>query len=211
MFNKTSIQTYSGRWVDVTNPEARDIYIIDIAHSLANICRFTGQVKRFYSVGEHCINISDLVYKLTGDPFTAMWGLLHDAPEAYIGDVSAPLKSVIRSLYKPLEDKFDSAICAAFGLLRTQTMIDTVDYFDKAIRYDEARALMTPWDGMSNGLGINIVPIGSRHETTDLYMARFHDLTSKCLGTFSKRTEELRVGGAPNPGVVSPVPAPLSQ
>ena len=84
----SNILTYSGRWFDPLNPDPELIDIRDIAHALSNICRFTGHVSRFYSVAEHSCHVSDML------PLRdALWGLLHDASEAYLGDVARPLKT----------------------------------------------------------------------------------------------------------------------
>ncbi len=80
--------TYTGRRIDPFEIEAEDICIRDIAHHLSNICRFNGATQRFYSVAQHCVHVS------TECPDgLALWGLLHDAAEAYIGDIIRPVKS----------------------------------------------------------------------------------------------------------------------
>lgn len=96
--NHTWIQTYTGRKVDVLKPKHEDISIIDIAHSLSNQCRFTGHVKKFYSVAEHSYHISKLVSKEF-----ALHGLLHDASEAYLTDVPSPIKPLL-SNYADIEN-----------------------------------------------------------------------------------------------------------
>src|ERR1700674_199080 len=68
-------------------PLEEDVCIEDIAHSLSLLCRFTGHVKQFYSVGEHSVRVSYLC-----PPEYQLWGLLHDAGECYAGDVNRPLK-----------------------------------------------------------------------------------------------------------------------
>jgi len=106
----TWISTFSGKQFDVFNPRVEDVDIEDIAMGLANTCRFRGFVKRWYSVAEHSILMYDL---LPQD--LRIYGLLHDAAEAYMGDLPKPIK---RGL--PLIDDIETGIlrCVAqkFGL-----------------------------------------------------------------------------------------------
>ncbi len=82
------IRTYSGRLVDPFCMGTLDINIIDIAHSLSQLCRFTGHTRRFYSVADHCLLVSSML----PTPKLMLAGLLHDASEAYFGDMSGPIK-----------------------------------------------------------------------------------------------------------------------
>jgi uncharacterized protein len=81
------IQTYMGVQFWPLDARADDVDIRDIAHALANICRFTGHVRRFYSVAQHSVIVSAQV-----PPGLMRAALLHDAAEAYLGDISRPLK-----------------------------------------------------------------------------------------------------------------------
>lgn len=68
-----------------------DIDIEEIAHSLSNLCRYGGHCNKFYSVAEHSIRCC---YRSPNKQLR-MWCLLHDAAEAYIGDITGPLKSLL--------------------------------------------------------------------------------------------------------------------
>lgn len=93
-----------------TEPRAEDISIHDIAHALSNICRFGGHVRRFYSVAQHSIFVSGLL------PIRLkMAGLLHDATEAYLGDMVAPLKLQIPE-FKRVEQQMEKVIEKRFSL-----------------------------------------------------------------------------------------------
>lgn len=83
----TWIQTYSGVAFDLVKPVPAMVVVRDVAHALANIGRYTGHAEVFYSVAQHCVLMSRLV-----DPRYALAALVHDAPEAYVGDMAAPLK-----------------------------------------------------------------------------------------------------------------------
>ncbi len=81
------IKTYSGVNFYPFDPKVEDVNIVDIAHALALQCRFNGHTNRFYSVAQHCIEVAKKC-----SPENQLWGLLHDAPEAYISDLASPIK-----------------------------------------------------------------------------------------------------------------------
>jgi len=107
-----TILTHSGISFNLMNPDPDLIEIEDIAHALAHICRFTGHTRVFYSVAEHSVRTSlcDCIPKEH-----ALEALLHDAAEAYIGDVSSPLKAQLHE-YRNIEFRLDQAIRQRFGL-----------------------------------------------------------------------------------------------
>lgn len=102
----------SGAYFDFRFPQMSSFTIDDIANGLSRICRFNGQVRRdaYYSVAEHSVHVSRLV-----PPHLRMAALLHDAHEAFMGDVSAPLKTLLPD-YRELEDTVQTAVLARFGI-----------------------------------------------------------------------------------------------
>lgn len=114
---KPTILTVSGLSFDLLTPYADLIKIEDIAHALSHICRFTGHTRGFYSVAEHSVHVSNLV-----PPEFALEALLHDATEAYIGDVSSPLKALLPD-YRAIEAKLDAAVRIRFDLPQEQSPI----------------------------------------------------------------------------------------
>lgn len=87
-----------------------DIDIEEIAHALSNICRFGGHCQEFYSVAQHSLIVSSLCPREL-----QLIGLLHDAPEAYIGDMVRPLKINIPE-FRTIEDQIWTSIAAKFTL-----------------------------------------------------------------------------------------------
>jgi 5'-deoxynucleotidase YfbR-like HD superfamily hydrolase len=130
---KSTIITFTGRMVDLTEPKYEDIDIVDIAHALGNLNRFTGHTRRPYSVAEHCCMVSNFA-----SPEHKLEALMHDASEAYLGDVSSPLKSLLPE-YKRLEEKWTSVIAARFSL---KAEPPKVKILDACARYAELRVLM---------------------------------------------------------------------
>lgn len=101
MSDRLMIETFSGVKFNLEDPSPDMVRIEDIAHATSNICRYTGHCRRFYSVAEHMVIGCGLV----PEKFQLMY-LLHDAAEAYFGDVSRPLKLLL--------DRYDTleAYCA---------------------------------------------------------------------------------------------------
>lgn len=82
------IQTFTGKKFPLDKPDPALIDIEGIAHALSLLCRFNGHCTRFCSVAEHSVHVAREI-----DLDLAMEGLLHDAAEAYLGDVHSPLKA----------------------------------------------------------------------------------------------------------------------
>lgn len=112
----STILTASGLNFDVANPNADLIDIEDIAHSLAHLCRFTGHTDRFYSVAEHSVRAAWHVA-----PEHQLEALLHDATEAYLGDVASPLKALLPE-YRAIEARLEACIRQHFGLPATPSL-----------------------------------------------------------------------------------------
>jgi len=104
------IITHSGRQFDLVKPTAAMISPNDIAHALAHLCRFNGHTRTHYSVAQHSLLVSSLV-----PAQHQLVALLHDATEAYIGDMTRPLKALLPQ-YREAEETIWQAICARFNL-----------------------------------------------------------------------------------------------
>lgn len=106
----TWIATYRGRRFDLLDPRPEMIHIEDIAHALAMTCRFGGHSRDFYSVAQHSVAVAERCC-----PEHYMHGLLHDASEAYYGDVVRPLKALCGD-YHLHEKRAQVVIYQKFGL-----------------------------------------------------------------------------------------------
>ncbi len=128
--------TYSGKQVWPDRPDPEDICIEDIAHALSMQCRYNGHVSHFYSVAEHSVLVSLMV-----PPELAIEALLHDATEAYCGDLIRPIKMQLPE-FKRLEGWIDAAIRLRFRLPPTEHPL--VKQADNDILHTEYRWLMRP-------------------------------------------------------------------
>ncbi len=136
------IQTYCGVKFFPTDPLPQDVHIEDIAHALSLSCRYTGHVREFYSVAEHCVH----VFRLCSEENKA-WGLLHDASEAYISDIARPVKPLLAN-YQELEENLMKCIAARFEL--PWPAPKEVKQYDTAMLLIEKEDLLGPspqeWD-----------------------------------------------------------------
>lgn len=117
----TMVETFTGRFVDTKRPDPATICIEDIAHSLANTCRYGGHCQRFYSVAEHAVFVSVRLERAQVARGIVVAGLHHDDAEAYLGDIPRPLKPLLGKSYERLTDRMDAAIIEALGLINRQS------------------------------------------------------------------------------------------
>lgn len=168
------IQTYTGVKFHFLAPQPDEVRIEDIAHALSNICRFTGHTKRHLSVAEHSVHASILV-----DGGLELAGLLHDASEAYIGDVSSPLKKVLPGFVE-LEHKIQAVIFRKFGL--PPEIPEEIHVVDKLLVNIEARDLLGPaLDGWYRGADVG--NLGLREgwqpqQAEEMFLRRYRQLVS---------------------------------
>ena len=129
--NNTWIQTHTGLALDLIEPTPDMISILDIASGLAGKSRFSGQMRErywFYTVAEHCILVSNHVPEEY-----AMWGLLHDAAEAYIGDIPRPARSLLTG-FDEMEERIMRAV---------RTKFDMEGYMPREVKEVDDAALMS--------------------------------------------------------------------
>ncbi len=138
MSDVNTFHVYGGQLIDIANPTDEMIDIETIAHALSQMCRFGGHTNQFYSVAQHSVCVS-----LLCDPENALKGLLHDAPEAYIGDVIRPMQLHINPRFAVLDAAWQEAIRRKFELPGS-LMTDDVKHADNGMLRYEAERLLSP-------------------------------------------------------------------
>ena len=123
------IQTVSGRRVNPFDADPADIDPADIAQALSNICRFGGHSRAFYSVAQHSLIVSELLEAQGATPAELMAALLHDAAEAYLGDLPHPIKhrSELGAQFKQAEKRLEAVIERRFDLPEASARIKPLD------------------------------------------------------------------------------------
>lgn len=172
------IQTFTGAKHDLLDPDPWDIRLSDVVHALSLICRFTGHVREFYSVAQHSVLVARLLRDEGHSSGVQAQGLLHDAHEAYVGDVASPIKRAIRLLepsdrgagkeplpalsdpWHDLEKLHERALRTRFGC--AQELHTSVKRADLVLLMTEHRDLMgtapAPWEINATPAAFKITP-----------------------------------------------------
>ena len=164
------MQTYTGIAFYPGHPRAEDVNLRDIAVALSRESRYAGHTKEFYSVAQHSVLVSYYVPK-----HLALWGLLHDASEAYVKDLPYPLKRLLPQ-YKVIEKNVMRVIAEKFHLSWPEPA--EVKAADNLLLVTERRDLMNqkprPWRAadLPEPLAFRIVPWSSK-VAENAFLARF--------------------------------------
>lgn len=147
IIRKGCIITYSGKILDLLNPNPEDIDIESIASSLSKICRFGGHLKKHYSVAEHSVFATVLAMQNNEEEDFLKALLLHDAAEAYLGDVVKPLKNELCE-YFIFEERMEQCIEKRFDV-KIKENWDKIKLYDNGMLHIENLQLRNRDD--SNG------------------------------------------------------------
>lgn len=134
------VQLLDGSHFDLLSPHPNAFKIEHIAHALSMINRFNGHTSRPYSVAEHSVHCADIVRRLGGSQLEQLEGLLHDRAEAYIGDITSPLKKRLGGPIKRIEERIERVSADVFGIPKVMSPI--VKKADRIMLWNERRDLM---------------------------------------------------------------------
>jgi hypothetical protein len=177
------MMTASGTRFYPLDPRPNEIHISDIIHHLARVCRYGGAVRGHYSVAEHCCHLADF--------FTGPWpghsvdkvsyaraALLHDAAEAYIGDLIRPIKPTLpafAAIESPLEQMIWLRFCVPTVLPLAVKEADSAIIGDERPAVFTSRALEVADWAPRKRLGVEIF-MWERDRAADEFARRFGQL-----------------------------------
>ena len=171
------MQTFLGGKVYPLDMRPDDLNIIDIAHSLSMQCRFNGHCLRYYSVSEHCCFLSDAC-----SDENKLWGLLHDAAEAYLSDIPRPIKPYLIE-YTKCENALMGVIAERYGL--PLPVPEEVKRLDTAILVNERdQAISAPpqdWDVPTIGITGLVLEFWNPIVAEIEFLRRFYRLLPESL------------------------------
>lgn len=107
------IVTYTGQCFSPLEPDTEHITIEDIAHSLSLLCRANGHIDRFFSIAQHCINCANEAKARNYTARVQLACLIHDGSEAYISDITRPVKHYLEQ-YRVIEERLQNTIYEKF-------------------------------------------------------------------------------------------------
>ena len=184
------IETCSGVQFSLSDPRADDVYINDIAHGLSLLCRYVGQCRQFYSVAEHSVLCAKMAEDEGLPVSVQMACLLHDAAEAYVGDLSGPLKALLRERGSMeldlIESRVLSVILEGLGLIGACRFNSDVGQIDRAVLAAEVGGLMMSrgsWvpDGWPQA-GLTCRVIGLPPEYAEAVFLKYYNELKERLG-----------------------------
>jgi 5'-deoxynucleotidase YfbR-like HD superfamily hydrolase len=176
------LQTVSGKWVNPLEPDPEQFDIEDIARALGNLCRFGGHCRAFYSVAQHSVIVSELVEQRGGDADDVFAALMHDAAEAYLGDMPHPLKhrSALGAAFKEAEGRLEQAIQRRFAI---KPDVPEVKRADRALLATERRAFSAErwhWPELEGVEALDLeLTAWAPEVATKAFLARFAELDAR--------------------------------
>lgn len=176
------LQTVSGRWVNPFDPDSEQIELADIARALGNQCRFGGHCRSFYSVAQHCVIVSELIEADGGTAEDALAGLMHDAAEAYLGDLPHPIKhrSPLGAAFREAEQPLEQVIRVRFGITGSPAAVKRID---RALLATERRTFSSErwhWPELAGAEPLSLeLEAWSPDDAAEAFVRRFETLDAQ--------------------------------
>lgn len=163
------LQTFTGSTYDLEAPDPSSISLAWAVPALAQICRYTGHSRRFYSVAQHCVIGARVLRDHGHGEDTQRYFLLHDLHESVTGDVASPIKKAIGPAWGAFEEKHRLAFATRFQIARTvPAAVKVCDLRMLITERDQCLAALRPGernDGWPPGVdayeGVKITPWGA--------------------------------------------------
>jgi len=163
-----SVATTAAGKFSLLTPSPKDVNWLVVTNAISKICRFAGNTRGHYSVAEHSVRLADAIARAGGNRAEQLQALVHDAHEAYCGDVTRPMRRAIQALdfkafkvWEDIERRCQKAVFQAAGC--DTSLTDRVDHFDAMLGDAEATLLLGCersdvsqfiWDAMGGGESI---------------------------------------------------------
>lgn len=180
-----SIRTVTGVYFDPLDPSEDQLVPEDFAHALSFLCRANGHYTKFYSIGAHCINCYEEAVARQESVRVQLACLLHDATEAYMSDVTRPVKRNMPDYIK-FEEKLAKVI------YRKYLGSELSDYEKAAVKsIDDAMLYYEFYEFTAVRLFDEAPYIAA---TPDFFQGDFAMVEAKYLAIFNKLTETLEAG-----------------
>lgn len=125
--SRYTVRTFSGKHVNISSPEPKNITIDDIAHSLSQICLFNGHYPRFLSIAEHSLKVVEMLKKKHGenaDPNMLIHGLLAEASQAYLPNLPSAIKKNVDKEYLGYEQVLMDIIYQSQGIDESKYLVE---------------------------------------------------------------------------------------
>ena len=183
------ILTATGAQVDLELMAADSLSLLDVAHALALVNRFGGHTSRPYSVAEHSVHVSSIMERDLGirHPAALLAGLMHDAHEAYVGDIATPMKQILGPRWHGMEHRAAQRVQHRFGVLAAsvgwRADIKRADLIAQATeRRDLMPAAGPDWPSLrgvpcAEGLKLREIDGMDWTDWRDAFIDRFDELT----------------------------------
>ena len=131
----------NGKVIDFNNIKDYDFTVEEIADLLSHVKRFNGYGM---DVASHSLWVARALFYLTGNPHIALLGLMHDAQEAYIGDIATPVKDVAGGDWNRLENNVQRAILWHLNLkhennLGAEKLVKILDQVSLKLEYRQMK------------------------------------------------------------------------
>lgn len=170
------VATADGRALRLFDAQLRGTDMRDVARALSHLCRYTGDVRQFYSVAQHSLHVAEFL--VPHGPKVALAGLLHDCAEAYMGDISYPVQvglfgadAGVKERYKRMQRSLEGAILrvtptgghrspSALGLTPDDLHAPVVAEADLRILLDERAVLKAPCERPWGVDEMGLTPLG---------------------------------------------------
>ena len=176
------LQTVSGRWVNPFDPDPDQIELPDIARALANQCRFGGHCRTFYSVAQHCVLVSELIEEEGGSSEDALAALMHDAAEAYLGDLPHPIKhrSELGARFIDAEKPLERVIRDRFAITHSSPEVKRIDRALLATERREFSAERWHWPELAGVAPLDLeLQAWSPDDAAEAFVRRFEALVAR--------------------------------